>query len=155
MDEAEPDVQPPLHPARVAAHDTIGCLRKPEQLEQLIDARLERASADTLDPALQRQVFTAGRVAVNARALRHVANRAADRVRLADDVAASDLGMARVRLRQRREHLDGRRLPGSVGAQQAEDLAGADPEANALERLNRAVPLPKFVDDDRVHADRV
>jgi len=155
VDEPEPDVQPPLHSARVPAHDTIGGLRKPEQLEQVADARVEGAPAHALDPTLQRQVFPAGGVAVDARALGHVADRAADRVRLADDVVARDLGAARIRLRQRREDLDGGRLPGSVRAKEAEDLAGADAETDAVERLNRSVPLPDLVDGDRVHADRV
>ena len=155
MNEPEADVEPPFHPAGVAAHDPVGGLCQPEQLEQLGNPRFERTSAHPLHAALKHQILAAGRIAVDARALRHVADCAAHGVRLPDDVVAGDLGPARVRLRQRREHLDRSRLPGSVRSEQAKNLAGANGERDALECLNVAVALPELVDDDRVHAGRV
>ena len=155
MDEPEADVEPPLHATRVATHDAVGRVGEPEQIQQLADPRLESAAADALDAPLQHQVLPAGRVPVDARALRHVANCPPDGIRLGDDVVAGHLGPARVRLRQRREHFDRRRLAGSVRAEQPEELAGVDAEADSVERPNRAVALAQPLDDDRVHAHRV
>jgi hypothetical protein len=50
-------------------------------------------------------------------------------------------GATRVGLRQRREHLDRRRLAGAVRAEQSEDLAGADLEGDPAERFAAAVAL--------------
>ena len=134
MDEPEGDVEPPLHAARVASHDAVGRVGEPEQIQQLADPRLESADA---------------------RALRHVADCPPDGICLGDDVVAGHLGPARIRRRQRREHLDRRRLAGSIRAEQPEELAGVDAEADSVERPNRAVALAQPLDDDRVHAHRV
>ena len=155
VDEPEADVEPPLHPAGIAADDPVCRPRQSQQIEQLGNPGFERASAHPLDAALKHQVLAAGRIAVDAGALRDIADCAAHGVRLPDDVVADDLGAARVRLRQRREHLDRGRLPGSVRSEQAKNLAGANGERDALECLNVAVALPELVDDDRVHAGRV
>jgi hypothetical protein len=62
-------------------------------------------------------------------------------------------GGATVRLRQRDEDPDGRRLAGAVRAEQPVDLAFADGEADPVERADiLAVRLLEAVDDDRVHA---
>ena len=58
-----------------------------------------------------------------------------------DDVLAGDERAPGVRLRQRREHADGRRLAGAVRAEQAEDLALAHGERDAVERLHVLVAL--------------
>src|SRR5947209_2301407 len=79
-------VRPALHPARVAADDAVGRLGDADQVKQFVDAGPQRATAHALDAALQHQVLAAGAVAVDAGLLRHVADGAADGVRLADDV---------------------------------------------------------------------
>ena len=47
------------------------------------------------------------------------------------------------------EDLDRRRLAGSIGAEQTEDLALGDLEANATERLYPIIGLPQIPYDDR------
>ena len=92
---------------------------------------------------------------VDAGVLRHVADRAPHGVRLACErrgrrpSAAPSSGV-----RQRHEHAHGRRLAGAVRAEQPEDLAFADGERDAVERLHLAVALAQLVDDDRVHRRR-
>ena len=50
------------------------------------------------------------------------------------DVQAQDRGRAAVRIAQALEDLDGRRLAGAVGPEQAEDLAARDLEIDAVHR---------------------
>jgi ribosomal subunit interface protein len=74
----------------------------------------DRELAPALDAALESQVLTAGGVAIDAGALRHVADRAPHRVRLGGDVLTGDLCAPAVRLGQRRENFDGGRFPRTV-----------------------------------------
>ena len=53
---------------------------------------------------------------------------------MGDDVDAADEGLARRRDDPGREHPGGRRLAGTVGAEQAEDLAGVDGEVEPVDR---------------------
>ena len=54
----------------------VGCVGEAELLEQLVDARGQRAAAQPVDLALQAQVLAAGGLAVDARALADDADRA-------------------------------------------------------------------------------
>ena len=154
MHEADRDVEPPLHAARVAARDAVGGVAKPDELEQLVDPRAERRARHAVDAALQHEVLAPGRLPVDARVLRDVADRAADTVRMPHDVFARDERAARVGLRQRRKRANGRRLAGAVRPEQAENLALAHGERDAVERLHVLVALPKVLGDDRVHVRR-
>ena len=154
VDEPERDVEPAPHPARVGLDDAVGRVGDPDELQQLVGARVQAAAAHPLDAALEHQVLAAGAVLVDARVLRHVADRAAHGVRLAADVVARDRGGALVGVRERHEHADGRRLARAVRAEQPEDLAFADVERDAVERLNLAVALAQCLDDDRFHRQR-
>ena len=129
VDEPERDVEPALHPAGVAAHDPVGRVGEPDELEQLVHALLQLGAAHAVDPALQHQVLAAGGLAVEPRLLGHVAERAPGPVRVPDDVVPGDGRAARVGLRQRREDADGRRLAGSVRAEgtRRQDLASTPP----------------------------
>ena len=60
----------------------------------------------------------------------------------------STVSSPRVGLAQALEHLDRRRLARAVGPEQAEDLAAADLEADAVDRLHVAVRLAHVVDAD-------
>ncbi len=50
--------------------------------------------------------------------------------------------------------LDGGGLAGAVRAEQAEDLAGADLEADAVDGVHGAVALAQILNDDLCHDDR-
>ena len=150
MDEPERDVEPALHAARVAPDDPVGGVRDPDEVEQLVDAAAEHVPRHALDPALEQEVLTAGRLAVDARLLRDVADRPPHAVRLADDVVAGDERAAGIRLRQRRQDPHRRRLPRAVRPEQAEDLACAHREGDAGERPDGSVALLEPFCDDRV-----
>ena len=62
---------------------------------------------------------------------------------------AQDLGPAAVRAKHGREHTDRRRLPRSVGAEQAEHLPARHLQVDAAERHNGAKSLAQPLDDDR------
>ena len=112
--ECDRDVEPALHPARVAADDAVSGPGEVEQLEQFADAPAHLVPAEALDLRVQRQVLAAGRRTVDARRLRHVADRLADRARFGGDVVTRDDGAPGVGLRERREDPHGRRLPRAV-----------------------------------------
>jgi hypothetical protein len=65
-------------------------------------------------------------------------------------VEAEDLRRAAVRPTQALEDLDGGRLSGAVGAEQAEQLATADGEGHAVEDVGRPVALAQPIDFDDV-----
>src|SRR6266851_1986098 len=70
-------------------------------------------------------------------------------LRVLADVDAGDDRLAVVRTAQALEDLDRRRLAGTIGAEQSEDLALLDPERDAVNRHQAPVPFSQSVDDDR------
>ena len=129
-------------------------VRDPDELEELVGAIAQVAAAHALDAALQHQVLAARAELVDAGVLRHVADRAPHGVLRAANVVPGHRGRAFVRMGQRHEDAHGRRLARAVRAQQAEDLAFADAEGDAVQRLHLAVALAQRVDDDRIHRQR-
>ena len=76
MHEPERDVEPPLHAAGVAARDAVGGVAQADELEQLVDALAQRRAGHAVDAPLEQEVLAAGRLPVDARVLRDVADRA-------------------------------------------------------------------------------
>jgi hypothetical protein len=68
---------------------------------------------------------------------------------------ARDLGAAFVGPGEGDEDPGRRRLACAVRPEEPEDLTLAHAERDAVERLHGAIPLPKPLDDDRVHRQRV
>ena len=97
VNEAERDVEPALHPARVAARLPVGRVAQPDELEQLIDARLQRLARHAVDATLEEQVLAPGRFPVDAGVLRDVPEHAAHAGGVRDDVLAADERAARSR----------------------------------------------------------
>jgi hypothetical protein len=95
--------------------------------------------------------------AVQVAALGHHGESALGSHRVPHDVDAGDQGAARGRLDPGGEHADGGGLAGAVGSQQAEHLAGADAERDAVNRVERqpGVALDELVDDHQVVAGLV
>src|SRR6185437_14884795 len=118
VDEAERDVEPSAHAARVAVDDAIRGVRDPDELEQLGDPAAELLAAEALDAALERERLPPGLEAVDTRVLRDVSDRLADAVRVALHVVPTDGCRALVRLREGDEDADSGRLSGAVRAEQ-------------------------------------
>ena len=89
------------------------------------------------EPPDQAEVLASGQVGVDGRVLAGEADLLADLGRLADDVTAEDLCPARVRLQNRRQDTDRRRLAGAVRPEQPEDGARRDIEVDSVERGSR------------------
>src|SRR5262249_30218931 len=78
-----------------------------------------------------------------------VGEAAVDRRRVAPRVEPEDEGPTRRRPDETKEERDGRRLPGPVGAEVAEDLTRLDLEVEAVERDRGPVPLGELLGPDR------
>ena len=123
---------------------------------QLVDPPSQLGERHLLHAPLEHQVLAAGRVDVDPRVLRDVADRAAHGVRVARDVVAGDHRPSLVGHRQGDEDPDGRRLARAVRAEQAEHLTLRDGEAEPVERLDALrIGLREPVDLDRSHGIRV
>ena len=109
-----------------------------------------QARLDAVELGVQLEVLLGGQVAVERRVLEDQADVAADVVARGRDVVAGDGRGARGGLGQRAEHVDRRRLPGAVRAEEAEDLAGLDGERDAADGLDVPERLAQFVDFDHV-----
>ena len=156
VDETHRHVESPLHSARVRLHERVRLVGETERLEQVGGAPLEVGAAHALQATLEDQVLAPRRLAVDARGLRDVPDRAPHGSRFASDVVACDGRAPGIGPRQRREDADGRRLSGSVRAEQPEDLSLGDRETDPVERLDcPSVGLLEAVDDDRVHRSSV
>ena len=95
------------------------------------------------------QQLVAGHQRIDGRVLQGHTDVAAHVVGLGDDVEAGHLGAARGRPEQGREHADDRALAGTVGAEEAEDLALPHLEIDAVDRLHRSEVANEASGDDR------
>ena len=111
----------------------VGGLLEPELLEQPLRGRAGVRRAQALQAPEEPQVLGRREVLVDRRVLAGDADQLADAVRLAGHVDAEDLRVARVDRQQRREHPQHRRLAGAVRAEDAEDLALAHLEVDAVD----------------------
>ncbi len=132
VQQRERQVQATLHAARVATHLAVGGLGQPDAREQLGAAGFTLALGQAMQGALQAHVLAAGEERVERGLLQRGADRAPDIGALADDVEARHAGAAGGRRQQRREHQHGRRLAGSVGAEEAIDLTGRHAQVDAV-----------------------
>ena len=132
VDEGEREVEPPLHPAGVAADLAVGRLREADALEQELAAPGALGPRDALQRRLQAQVLAAGEQRVERRLLERGADRGPHLRALADDVVAGHGRRAGRRREEGREHVHRRRLAGAVGAEESVDLAGVHDEVDPV-----------------------
>jgi hypothetical protein len=74
--ERERHVEPTLHPAREGADDPVGGVAEAEALEQLVDAGVELAPGNAVQPPAQPQVLARGGLAIRPTPLRDDADQA-------------------------------------------------------------------------------
>ena len=108
---------------------------RPTRSEQRVDV----GAIDAVERGEEAQVLLAGHGVVEVLLLEADADLGLGHGVVATDVSAQDADLAAVGLQLPGEHLDGGGLAGAVGAQEAEDLAGRDLEADALDGLRVAV----------------
>ena len=60
MDQREREIEPSLHPARVARHLAVSRIGQPDAMEELLRTRPPLILADALERGLQAEVVAAG-----------------------------------------------------------------------------------------------
>ena len=95
VDDAEADVEPAAHAARVGAGRPVRGGLEVERGEHLVGPRLRRRLVHPVQPALEDELAAAGLGRVGRAALRHVADPPADGLGLARQVGAGDRRLAR------------------------------------------------------------
>ena len=139
--QREREVQAPAHAARVAADLAVRRIGQPDARDQLVAAAGCVRLGEAVHPGLQAHVLAGGQELVERGLLQGDADRVADLGALLDDVVAGDPGRAGGRRQQRRQHVNGGRLAGSVGAEKAVDLARRDRQ---VDPVDGAGPLLEF-----------
>ena len=148
-DEGHREVEAALHPARVGGERLAGGLDEVELLEQLGHPGLRALRSEVAQPGHQQEVLLAGEQLVDRGELAGEADRGADAVGVAHDVASVHECRAAVGPHQRGQDVHGRRLAGAVRAEQRGDGARAHGEVDVVEHDLFAVGLPQPADFDR------
>ncbi len=112
---------------------------EPEELEQLVAARVGGLAIEMVQAGDELEVFGGGEAVVERRSLRHVADTSLHVDRLLDDVEAGNPRATARRPDHAGEDLDGGGFAGAVGAQETQDLARLDAQVQTRERYLRAV----------------
>ena len=112
-----------------------------------------RRSRNLVEPGDELQVLGHRQVAIEAEALRHVADLQPDARRIAQQVHAEAGAAAAIRAQQAAQHADGGGLAAAVAAEEAADLAFGHLQRQAVDHLPRAETLAQVVhvDGERGH----
>jgi hypothetical protein len=117
--------------------------------QHLLAALARGGPVDAVQLPVEAQVLLGGQVGVKGRLLEDQADVTADLVPLAGDVEAGHRGRAGGRVGQGAEDLDGGRLAGAVGAEEAEGLPRPHVQVDAGNGLDLLVALDQSPDGDR------
>jgi hypothetical protein len=140
------EIEPALHPARVALDAAVGRLLELDEREQILGARRRGTRGEAEQPSLQDEQLAPGLARVEPGLLQRHADAPPHRVGLLRDVHASHAGGSRRDRQQRRQHAHRRRLPRAVRPQEAEDLACLDPQVDPSNRLDDSRPAVVLLD---------
>ena len=108
------------------------------QRQHFLLARNSLLSLDAIDPGIKLDVFGDGKVFVEAKALRHVADMPLDLGRVLANVHAQNGAGARAGRQKSAQSLDDRCLTRSIWTQEAEHLAFGNLKAHFVDRCERA-----------------
>jgi len=137
-----------------SARQLPGQLAAPVLKPHALQDRPNRIAAvpQFVDPRDEVEVLEHRQIVVEAKSLRHVADLAANIVRLVDDVVAEALTRPAIRLQKAAEHANRRRLAAAVGAEKPANLAPGDLQAQTLDDLQLAETLAQSPHVDGVVA---
>ncbi len=121
---------------------------KPEALEQHVGALVDLLAAQTVVAGGVNENVAQREVPVEVELLRREPDQAPRLTPIALVVVAEDADRAGARARQADDRVDRRRLARAVGAEEAEELAGADAQRDAVDGGKAAVPLDEMLDLD-------
>ncbi len=137
VDQRTRQVQPALHPARVALHRPVGVFAQGHDFEQVVRPTVCVCVRNSKQPGLQHELFPPRLKVIEADLLECDANRLTDLVRVLEDVQSANLRRPGSRPKQRREHPHGCGLAGTVLTQEAEDLALRYVQVDSINGPNR------------------
>jgi hypothetical protein len=140
-DQTGSDVQPPAHPAGVAAGQAPGRLEQVEALQQFLGAPAHSLSGESVQPSDHAQVLAAGQIRVDRGVLARHADQAPNRARLCDDVEAGDARPPGIGDEQRGQDPHRGRLARPVRPKQRQHRARRQLEVDAVERPHRTEAL--------------
>jgi hypothetical protein len=141
VDEGGAEVQPALHAAGEDGGAVVGAVLEGDGGEDLVDAEGQVAAADAVDFAEKPEIFAGGEVSVDGEVLGDDADEAAGVAVGRVEGFAEEADAARVGGEESGDDRKERGLAGSVGAEEAEHLAGVDREGDAVEGGRGAVIL--------------
>src|SRR5580658_408324 len=145
------DLETPDHPAGIVLDEQVRDRAQPHELERLPDPPLAFLPRDRVQSGEHPQVLVPGDLRVRRDELGNVADIPTDLGRVPADVESGDRRATAGQRKQGGEHLDGRRLPGPVRADEPEDLAVPDGEGESVDGGEIAEPAGELVrDEDRV-----
>ena len=125
VDEREREVEAALHAAGVRRAPCGRRRRQADALEQLVAARCRSSRGTACSAVWRRRCSRPVRIGSSAASCSAAPIARRTFGPSLDDVEPGDGRRARGRRQQRRQHVDGRRLPGAVRAEEAVDLASA------------------------------
>ena len=138
-DERGRQVEPAPHAARVGLEDAVTRVGQAEGREELVGPPRRDPAVQVGEPPDHVDVLAPGEVLVDGGVLARQPDQAADHVGLLHHVVPEDAGAPRVGFEDGGEDAHGRRLAGTVGAEQAEHGAGLDGERDLVERPHAAL----------------
>ena len=138
VDERARDHQALLLPARQVLDARLAAVAEAHAREDLLGALARHRAREAEVGGVEDQVLQHRQPAVGIGALGHDPDAPAHGHRPRDDVLAGDQRLPTGRQHARGEDADGRGLARAVGAEQTEELAGADRQVEPVERDDRA-----------------
>ena len=146
VQEAARDLEPPSHAAGELLHQRVAAIPELEEPQQPLAALEPDLAGHVVEQRVHLHVLPRGQVAVEARILEDDAELRPGGVRVRRRIQPVEPHRAARRPEQRRHHLDRGGLPGAVRTEEGEDLAAADFERHALDRLDVAEGLAEIGD---------
>src|SRR5215467_5026847 len=141
-----------LHPASITAAEgrglAMGAIGQTEPRELVGDTRVRFRARHAVQPGVEQEIGRDGELEVERRLLEHDAKPGERRHRVARHVVAHDLDAPGIRQEQSGEELEQCRLAGAVGTKQRNELARLRGQADAIQRLYRAVALHHLVEEE-------
>src|ERR1017187_8066380 len=120
------------HALGVPSEPGVAIVPEADEAKELVHFGFEDAARDAAQTAGELEVFAAAEVRIEVGLLGDVAEAALEAFEIAADVLTVEEDAPTGGLEQSGEHLDGGTLAGAVGAEIAQDLAGADGDADRV-----------------------
>ncbi len=141
VDESPGQAQSLLHPARKSVDSLVAPFRQADELEQFVHNRFAAMLRLAVARGVEVKVLGNSELVVDAKEVRHVADPAVHLLRLFGDVCATDRSVSAGGFQERREYPEGRRFPGAVRPDKAEDLTFGHLKRDIVERGSLAIDL--------------